>query len=346
MSISGKLPHDLQQSFDAEKKKGNDAYREARYQDAVTHYNEAEIINPMSPIPPANRSMVYIKLAQFEKAKQEAAIAHELHQALPTEERSDKLLAKILLRRATANKQLLLLALAAEDYQAVLDIEDNHVAKNELAALKAKYNLNPTPRRAAFTERSSEKKIQVVSEDENAISLNASIAHIETDPKPYPSSRSSQSPLPPNVQDETALVQLPKSVLEGLVSKWSATPPRSSDEFERVWRSLHQNTLARAKYLIETVGPVCIENGILGENITPQLLEQFVSVLTAAVEHNPAVSTKVSVILQALTSISRFDMLLMFLSSEEKKPIEKLLQSLRANNVPPSDMHLLETSYA
>lgn len=324
LSLTGRLPPSLQKSFDEEKEKGNDAYREGRYHDAVQHYTAAESINPMSPIPPANRAMVFLKLKDFERAKAEASIAHELHESVPEEDRNKRLSAKILLRRATANKELMLFALAAEDYQAVLGLEDNATAQEELRVLQERYGIHPPSprlRSSARNSASSEPRIEVMSE---TTARSNGVATKTT--------RTSRPGLS-NDQDDTELVQISKSTMQNLLTKWGNTEPRNAIDFERSWKSLRDDEMAQAKYLLEVVGPQRIEQGILGEVLTAQLLERVVLVLSTALMREPRYKSSIALILLAFTEVSRFSMVLMFLSSGEKRKISILIDSLSKHDV-------------
>lgn len=340
MSLTGKLPASLQQEFDREKEKGNAAYRRSMYQEAVNHYTAAEAINPISPLPPANRSMVYLKMKRFQQARDEAAVAFELHEALPEGERSEKLRVKILLRRATANKELMLMAMAADDFQAVLDLEDNDIAKAELEMLKAKYNITTTSRRRRDSNSSTRnmdatEKIRVISESSARVA-NGSPAQ----PKPPTHPKFS------GIQDESPLLQIPKPVMQALTSKWCTTSPRSASEFERAWKSLGDSEIAQGTYLLNTVGDQQIANGLLGEGLTPQLLERIVKVLSATVRDNPSYKGRVADMLLALSKVSRFDMLLMFMSTVEKRTVAALVDSLHSRDVSDRDLCALRERYA
>ncbi|PXF43671.1 RNA polymerase II-associated protein 3 [Gracilariopsis chorda] len=324
LSLTGRLPPSLQKSFDEEKEKGNNAYREGRYHDAVQHYTAAESINPMSPIPPANRAMVFLKLKDFERAKAEASIAHELHISVPEEDRNKRLSAKILLRRATANKELMLYALAAEDYQAVLGLEDNATAKAELRVLQQRYGIRPPSPRLRSSLRnsaSSEPRIEVVSET-TARSNGMAVKTTQT-----------SRPAVSKDQDDTELVQISKSTMQDLLVKWGTTEPRNAVDFERSWKSLRDDEMAQAKYLLEVVGAQRIEQGLLGEILTAQLLERVILVLSTALMREPGYKSSIALILLAFTKVSRFSMVLMFLTSAEKRKIRILIDTLRKNNV-------------
>lgn len=336
MSLTGTLPPESQASFESAKDAGNVAFRERRYKDAVRHYTAAEGINPLSPVPPANRAMAHLKLSNYHGAKADASVALDLYHALPREVQPTSLPVKILLRRATANFELLLYALAAEDFAAVLELDSkNEPAKAQLKLLKEKFGVTPGRTAAASTAergKGTSRKIQLITE-----SVNASVperrqgvpAHVTVG----------------SIQDETALVELPQNVMDTLVSRWSAVPPMSSLEFERVWKSLQNDQAAQAQYLIHTVGPVRIANGLFGEGLTPQQLEEVVTVLTIALERNRSDGRRVADILLAMTKVSRFNMLLMFLSPEEKVPVSALVNSLQKHGVSAQHISLLKECY-
>ena len=340
MSLTGKLPPHLQQSFDAEKEKGNVAYREARYRDAITHYNNAEQVNPMSPIPPANRSMVYIKLKNFKQARDEAAIALEFHGALPKELQTERLLVKILLRRATANKELNLFAMAADDFQRILDIEHNDHAKRELQLLKEKYRINPRPTssRGYRDNASQQSKIEVLPNSGSSPHRRSGNGSSRM--------RQSGSRSTRPMQDETPLIPLSRAAMDNITLKLTSTRPRSALEFERAWKSLRNDKLAQAKYLVNTVGSEGLKSGILGESVTPQLLESFIEVLTVLIQSDRSISQKTVNILFSLTKVSRFDMLLMFFSTAEKNKVQLLLDILQDAGASMTDISLLRNTFS
>lgn len=334
MSLTGQSP--TSSSFDHEKSLGNHAFKQNHLSQAIHHYNNAEQINPLSPIPPANRAMAYLKLEHWKAAKDDATVALELYNALPHSNPDHSLPIKVLLRRATANSHLLLHALAADDYAHILRLDPAHaVAKQRLEQLHHKYNITPSPSASAANQATanSRKKIQLLSTD---LSSNGT-AHL---PPPTPAHALH------TMQDEAALVQLPSHVMRSLLTKWSGTAPVSSVDFERAWRSLRADDLARAAYLIQTVGASRIRSGLLGESLTPQLLNEFVHVLAVALKTDRACSTSVADIMEAFTTVSRFGMLLMFLSESESESIHSLIEGLGKNGVEAASVQKLHNLYS
>jgi len=340
MSLTGELPEDIETNFNEEKDKGNKAFREGNYHDAIRHYTAAESANPISPVPPANRAMAQLKLKNYQAAKADASVALELQEAGPLQPSYKQLRCKILLRRATANKELMLLALAAEDFAMVLETDpSNAIAKAELADLKTKYHITPPIGPSSSRSGSGRGRIEVVAErgSQGSPTQNGTAPHAQVREK---------RARPTSLQDETALVELPEHVMDTLVSKWNSYPPRSASEFERAWKSLKGNKLGMAKYLLDIVGESRLAGGVLGETLTPQLLEEIIDVLSVAVSTDAAVSRPVADLLLSMTKVSRFDMLLMFLSPSDKRPFSMLMDTLRRNCVDPHKISALQASYS
>lgn len=338
MSLTGAISPESKQAFETEKKAGNDAFRDRRYNDAILHYSNAEHVNPLSPIPPANRAMAHLKLSNFQEAKKDSAIALELHNAQPKDMQSSTLAVKILLRRATANFELLLYALAAEDFASVLKLDPaNQPAKTHLALLKDKFGiLPPTNTRKDDTPGTTNNrdKIQLLSE-----STNGSSAPRERKPHARAATNGSAHSVP-------ELVELPQGMMHNLVAKWSAEPPHSAFEFQRAWKSLQADRAEQANYLIRVVGAERVANGLFGEGLTPQLLEEIVAVLKSALDSSASDASSVAGILLALTKVARFDMLVMFLSEVDKRPILSLVNSLQSNGIPTDQIFRLKQCYS
>ena len=342
-TLTGQLPQSVQLLFNETKQKGNEAFRQSNYQQAIDHYNTAESINPMSPVPPANRALVYLKLEQYKRAKDESTVALELHKALPSSQRTNSLAVKILLRRATANKNLMLLSLAADDYQQVLTLEnDNHAAQQELNQLSEKHNIRPT----LFMHRPNAQNTNQISPGQARISVmqDVSITDIKSNGErvnghPIPIKHSTQ------LEDETALLQLHKQDLDQLLSTVTEKAPRSPSDFEHTWKYLKSSKLSQGKYLLHTVGSERIANGILGETLTPHLFDEIVNVMVVAIEHDHLVAQQISQVLYALTKVSRFDILRMFFGDNDKQRMFSLLTQLQNNSIPSHQVNLLKEMY-
>ena len=81
------------------KNKGNDAYKNKKFEEALSLYEQAIQINPDEPLYYNNKAAVYIELKQFESALGEVARAEQLFTDGKVKDFSKK--AKILARKAS-----------------------------------------------------------------------------------------------------------------------------------------------------------------------------------------------------------------------------------------------------
>lgn len=109
------------------KEAGNDAFRQARYNDAVLLYSEACQLDPSEYTYPLNRCMTYLKLGKLREAERDATKSLQLLPAGNT---------KALFRRGLARKGLGKMDLARQDLIAALKEEPSNAdIKAELDSL-------------------------------------------------------------------------------------------------------------------------------------------------------------------------------------------------------------------
>ena len=118
------------------KAKGNAAFGEGRYADAIDSYNACAVLQPRDPLPLSNRAQCHLKLRRFAEAVSDCDAALAL----------DASHVKSRFRRATARKELGQTAAAIDDLQRVLQLEPHN--KPAQSAL-------PSIRRAAADQRTA-----------------------------------------------------------------------------------------------------------------------------------------------------------------------------------------------
>lgn len=354
-SLSGSLPASMQQDFDRHREHGNAAFKTGDFTAAIRHYTDAELVNPLSPLPPANRAQVYLKMRNWQRAREEAAMALELQRALPPNIRNSTLTVKLLLRRATACKELMLVALAAEDYAAVLKLEPGNVlAKNAMQHLKERFHITApasTRRHDSLivdaTPTSSRELIRVVSEDDvepNKVAMEITSTGAEKERSRRAKSKNHEIQ-PSDLQDETELLALPSSVISSLTARWSSTPPQDAGDFQRAWRSLAHSADAQAQYLVRVVGPQRITSGVLGADVTAQFLMRVVGVLTKLMKKDPEAASEIVKVVDAVTKVERFDMIRLFLSEAESASVGQLLDGLVSAGVDAERASAIRTRF-
>lgn len=351
-SLTGEMPAQVEDAFTSEREKGNESYRNGSYEAAIQHYTNAELINPLSPLPPANRSMVYLKMRNWQRAREEAAMALELQNALPSHLHSKLLAVKLHLRRATACEQLMLFALAVDDYQSVLKIDSHHlVARKQFERLSHKYRItvnnatidinHTAPEGKSRSQSHSERpdRIRVVSEEDAPLNTSSIASDPTTSETPPPNGVKK-----PSWQEGSELFALPTEVIENIAAQSFKTAPQTAAQFEHAWRCL-RDPAAQVHYLLNVVGATRIRNGFIGDGLTAQMLERVVYVLSEAVLRDASCSDNVADLLSAFAHVGRFDLLIMFLSDVEKRPFVSLIERLRDNGVDDRVLRRLQEAY-
>lgn len=344
--------------FEAAKTAGNAAYRLGNYSDAIAHYNRAERINPCSPLAPANRALVHLKLGDYKAANDDSTVALALQDEFSSDSRDaqDALRVKLLLRRGKARLGLGQLQSAAGDYHHVLDIEaQNSDALNALRDLQERYSIvpnhsgndntnansnadsvrdNSTPMRPVIDVISSESNMSANGNGNlSAMPMNGtgdeeartrSNGHIETG----------------DLTREFPLLQISRDAFSTLADKWTSVAPANYLEFERAWRSIRGREAERAKYL-RVIGAARIRSGLFGHSITAQLLHEFISAFLHAdtdINNNAGILD----ILNALTGIPRFGIAAMLMSRAAKNDTSALLEKIGTDD---NDMNALRAAF-
>jgi Asp-tRNA(Asn)/Glu-tRNA(Gln) amidotransferase A subunit family amidase len=111
---------------DEEKVKGNKAFAEGKYEEAISWYNKA-LEKKKLPVYYANRSLVYLKMGKMEEVEKDCTKALEM----------DSKYVKAYLRRGKARMILGSFLEAAMDYEEALRLEPtNREARNEMANMQ------------------------------------------------------------------------------------------------------------------------------------------------------------------------------------------------------------------
>ncbi|XP_072341146.1 RNA polymerase II-associated protein 3 [Scyliorhinus torazame] len=123
----------------SEKEKGNNYFREGKYDEAVDCYTRAMTMDPYNPVFPTNRASTFIKIKKYAVAESDCNLAIAL----------DSSFLKAYLRRGAARMKLQNFHGAKEDFEMVLNLDAQNVeAQNELrkvneALAPEQYGNNP-----------------------------------------------------------------------------------------------------------------------------------------------------------------------------------------------------------
>lgn len=321
-------------AFDAEKALGNTAYGERRYRDAITHYTLAEQIDPCSAIAPANRALAHLKLGEFPAANADVTVAIALQDAQPRQAGHEALRVKLLLRRAAARIGLSQYQRAADDYKAALDIEQRADAQAALDSLRDEHGVVPTS-----PNTNARPRIDVVQEasrvNGNGHASDASISKDAAVPRDAT-----------GIVRDFPLMQISDDAFKTLTAKWTSQPPSDALQFERAWKSLRGNSDARrrADYLL-LVGARRLRSGLLGHSLTAQQLDEFVVALSSTDLQDTRTRDNVGAILKTFTSVPRFNIAVMLMTSAHKQNTGALVNRLASSGVPAAVVAELRAAF-
>uniref|UniRef100_A0A4W4EJA8 RNA polymerase II-associated protein 3 n=1 Tax=Electrophorus electricus TaxID=8005 RepID=A0A4W4EJA8_ELEEL len=263
---------------------GNAYFKEGKYEAAVECYSKGMEADATNALLAANRAMAYLKLERYAEAEQDCSKAITL----------DSTYSKAFARRATARAALGRLSEAREDFKQVLKLEPgNKQAMSELKKLNmVTSGLSVVSqflnfRTVGANGNSVEKTKLLQTEDKVAGCMEQT----------SPSSSSSSS----SVNHEV----IPPC-------------PTNSFQLEADLRKIGDQPEARYKYL-KQIQPDAYQK-IFQNSLEPDILNKILKVLQSFYIKNEEPSV-ILAILNSLSSVKRFDMAVMFMSSAEKKGI-------------------------
>eukprot|EP00180_Rhodochaete_pulchella_P001960 Plantae.Rhodophyta-Rhodochaete_pulchella.ctg2948.p2 GENE.Plantae.Rhodophyta-Rhodochaete_pulchella.ctg2948~~Plantae.Rhodophyta-Rhodochaete_pulchella.ctg2948.p2 ORF type:complete len:265 (+),score=34.12 Plantae.Rhodophyta-Rhodochaete_pulchella.ctg2948:23-796(+) len=226
------------------------------------------------------------------------------------------ILVKALHRRAQARVELGKMLEAAIDLQAVLEIEPHNAASRE--KLKELQALLPKDALLSETTMESERPKIVPLEDSGVPTRKASGP--KNAPRRLPGPRQTGK-----ASDNTAVKAIDvQAIREALGTASRPLPiPSTGYEFETGWKSTRDDSASRSAYLSRI--PLDRLPRLLDYSLTSDLVLEIAHTAAAMPqEQNHPVS-----VLETLSRVQRFDMILMFLSADEKKVLTQDFKTLR-----------------
>jgi len=317
-----------------EKEKGNQLFKDGKYEAAINRYTNAITLHPNNPILYANRGMALLKTEKYGAAEQDCSVALQY----------DPNYTKALLRRATARKKLKKYDMALHDYQHVLKIESkNKQALQEvdevqklLVKSKASEKENKTTSEQINTikemkpmkKRRSNKPLKRIHIEEIGVDdVKKESFTKKTSNKVAPS----DGQVPPNNERIAPLSNLSVPTVADVI----LTLPTSSFIFETEFRRLKNDEETLYRYL--KMIPVDSYTKLF--TCIDILLSPFLHLL-----HHCYIRDKANIFdeLQSLASIKRFDMAAMFLSKSDKKVLQELFKYIQSDHHVTIDQRLLQ----
>lgn len=320
-------PVDPAVRFAQRKEEGNSLVKQNRYEEAVARYTECINIDPTNVAVYTNRALCYLRLNQPELAISDTTEALRLQ--------PDNV--KALFRRALAKKALGQYDSAARDLVSLQKIEPkNAAAKKELNVVLEmcrKERRTSQDNNAKPKERKEEKKAEKQAPKVNHEQTKTKWKRItirdvqekdeEDDDEPVPSPKQPSVPTANKISDKA-----PINSVEGTTGgKRVKLAKKTPYDFFQAWNSVKKNNTKDYADLLRQLEMKCLPK-VLSNKLDAPMLNNIMAALNQ--EIIPQGEEKLACnILEELSHVERFDMVLLFMSSKEKKELQQLFSKLQ-----------------
>ncbi|XP_011403927.2 PREDICTED: RNA polymerase II-associated protein 3-like isoform X2 [Amphimedon queenslandica] len=285
-----------------EKERGNQLFKDGKYEAAIERYTAAINLDPLSAVLPANRAMALLKLDRYAAAEKDCDVSISL----------DDKYVKAWMRRAAAKTKLKKYESATEDIKMVLQLEPtNKHAKAELERLEKlkgtsddrKY-VHPVKRPPHL--RSKEPLVRIHIED---ISTTAVTSEPVSDAAAHEEEEERRV-------EETNTIELTESMLY--------EAPTSSIQFQCQWKTLRRSDPSKLaqyfKAILPSQYPVVLKQSLENEtfsDIIDILDKEYIQRSISCFDE-----------LEWMRKVERFSVAILFLSSKDKLKLKNIFDGL------------------
>ncbi|XP_051546528.1 RNA polymerase II-associated protein 3-like [Myxocyprinus asiaticus] len=336
-----------------QKDRGNAYFKEGKYEAAVECYTKGIEADDTNALLPANRAMAYLKLNRYSEAEQDCSTAVAL----------DDKYSKAFARRATARASLGKIRDAREDFEQVLKLEPgNKQAINEIEKLTVELRASGL----LFPDENTQRRtVQPINKPEHLRSTKPlrRIDIQEVGGEMMLSAKPEEVSTPPSVLSSPShKIQKIEEISDAVsppahrssqqdVSKESVSsedlkqvppPPNNSFQLESDLRKISRHPESTYRYL-KQISPDCYPK-IFQNSLEPDILNLLLKTFHSFyIEHEDA--SLVLAVLRNLTSVGRFDMAVMFMSSAERKVVQELFDWIRRAGLTDRSVQDLQKKY-
>ncbi|CAK9236093.1 unnamed protein product [Sphagnum jensenii] len=313
----------------SEKDLGNKYFKEGKYVQAIDCYSRSIALQPTA-VAFANRAMALLKIRRYVDAEVDCTEAIEL----------DDHYTKAYSRRGTARKELKKYLASVEDFEFALRLEpENKELRKQYTEAKETYeksvlhpNSNPLhPDLSGILE--TPPAPSPVTSPPNA---SVSVPTVSTSPSVAKSSTKMEGPNKQAKRVDSALAaevvlstqaaaaRAAANVTAGLVK--NLVSPKTSYEFEAVWKGLSGNRSSQA-HLLKIMDPLSLPK-LFKDSLGAPLLMEIIQSLPLLLQDNAGLVVN---ILENLSKVGRFSMTVMFLTIKDKAVIRQLWDNVLAS---------------
>ncbi|XP_059652291.1 uncharacterized protein LOC132299589 isoform X4 [Cornus florida] len=290
----------------SEKELGNEYFKQKKFKEAIDCYSRSIALSPTA-VAYANRAMAYLKIKRFQEAEDDCTEALNL----------DDRYIKAYSRRATARKELGKLKESIEDAEFALRLEpQNQEIKKQYAESKSLYEKGigrQAPVDTSVSIEDSTSNNMITDGEKGAVSHEGGIQNsLEIVKK---NQRTGKQELMASLEE---LASRAASRANAEAAK-NITPPNSAYQFEVSWRGLSGDRALQTRLLM-TISPVALPR-IFKNALSAPLLIDIIKCIATFFSEEMDLAIKY---LENLTKVSRFDMLIMCLSSNDRADLVKI----------------------
>ncbi|CAH1773410.1 unnamed protein product [Owenia fusiformis] len=342
---------DIDAKFDNLKAQGNDCVQKSNFSRAIECYTGCISLAPERPVSYTNRALCYLRINKPQQAEQDCKVV------LKYEPQN----IKALFRRAQARKMLMQYKESLEDLMTLLKLDPkNSAAKKEADVVKQYYKKQLTemksPGSSASLTRGKKITIEEVgssSDDERKEAkkspgkITQKITELKSTITKGIDGKRAGSPEKTPGKDKKQKEQVKKAstlveTSAGLPKAAPSTPHLSSKptpyEFMTAWNSLKGSTeIAPYAKILSQLKPKNIPK-VLSNKLDGGMFSIIVKCVEDYNKEGKVVETLD--ILKFLSKVQRFDVIAMFMSSQEKQVLTDILSSLKTK--PPTNYTKLE----
>ncbi|XP_057960827.1 uncharacterized protein LOC131152895 isoform X2 [Malania oleifera] len=355
-SLSSSMTEENSPDAASEKEQGNEYFKQKKFKEAIDCYSRSIALSPTA-VAYANRAIAYLKIRRFQEAEDDCSEALNL----------DDRYVKAYSRRATARRELRKLKESIEDSEFALRLEPhNQEIKKQHAETKSllqkvilqkacgaqrssvqgasvsgsqrtgtgatqedhtKENIKKIPTKTSFSVEEVEGMNMDVENREAVQEVNG-LRGDAVQSSGLGNQRTCHKDLEASVQD-LASRAASRAMAEAANN---ITPPNSAYQFEVSWRALSGDSALQARFLKATSPnalPKIFKNALsapLLVGIIRCLASFFIEEMDLAINY-----------LENLSKVSRFDMIIMCLSSADKADILRIWNEVFCGETTPTE---------
>ncbi|WOL18380.1 RNA polymerase II-associated protein 3 isoform X2 [Canna indica] len=310
----------------SEKELGNEYFKKKKFLEAIECYSRSIALSPTS-VAFANRAMAYLKLKRYEEAENDCSEALTL----------DDRYVKAYSRRATARKELGKLKGSLEDADFAVRLEpNNQELRKQYSETKALYEKE-------INNRKSEALKPIIEDKQRKGNLGMDLKVVKDDHlvsvKAQKEAASAQKSVivKDGVQRKNELKESLQDVASRAASRAVAltanniTAPKSAYEFEVSWRALSDDSSFQAR-LLKMIPPPTLPEIFKNALSTPILVDIIKCIATFFKEDSELAVG----ILDNMTRVPRFDMIVMCMSARDRSEIKRIWEEIFSSTVVPA----------